>query len=57
MKQIVVKDIHKYFDGLEILKGIDLEIAKGEILTFIGPSGGGKSTLLRCINLDRKSVV
>ncbi len=51
MKQIVVKDIHKYFDGLEILKGIDLEIAKGEILTFIGPSGGGKSTLLRCINL------
>ncbi|MFB0919219.1 MAG: amino acid ABC transporter ATP-binding protein [Clostridiaceae bacterium] len=51
MKQIVIKDLHKYFDGLEILKGIDLEIEEGEIITFIGPSGSGKSTLLRCINL------
>ncbi len=51
MKQIVIRDLHKYFDGLEILKGIDLEIEKGEIITFIGPSGSGKSTLLRCINL------
>ncbi len=51
MKQIELKNIHKYFDGLEIIKGIDLAVEKGEIVTFIGPSGGGKSTLLRCINL------
>lgn len=51
MNQIELKNIHKYFDGREIIKGIDLTVQKGEIVTFIGPSGGGKSTLLRCINL------
>ena len=51
MKQLELKNIHKYFDGKEIIKGVDLTIDKGEIVTFIGPSGGGKSTLLRCINL------
>lgn len=51
MNQIELKNIHKYFDGTEIIKGVDLSVQKGEILTFIGPSGGGKSTLLRCINL------
>lgn len=51
MSQIEIKELKKYFDGVEILKGIDLNIEKGEILTFIGPSGSGKSTLLRCINL------
>lgn len=51
MNQIELKNIHKYFDGKEIIKGVDLNVQKGEILTFIGPSGGGKSTLLRCINL------
>jgi len=51
MNQIELKNIHKYFDGREIIKGVDLTVQKGEILTFIGPSGGGKSTLLRCINL------
>ncbi|MFZ2257030.1 MAG: amino acid ABC transporter ATP-binding protein [Clostridiaceae bacterium] len=51
MNQIELKNIHKYFDGKEIIKGVDLTVQKGEILTFIGPSGGGKSTLLRCINL------
>ena len=51
MNQLELKNIHKYFDGKEIIKGVDLTVQKGEILTFIGPSGGGKSTLLRCINL------
>ncbi len=51
MNQIELKNIHKYFDGKEIIKGVDLSVQKGEIVTFIGPSGGGKSTLLRCINL------
>ena len=51
MNQIELINIHKYFGNQEIIKGIDLSVKKGEVLTFIGPSGGGKSTLLRCINL------
>ena len=43
--------IHKRFGDLEVLRGIDLEIARGEVVCVIGPSGSGKSTLLRCINL------
>ncbi|GIO97286.1 peptide ABC transporter ATP-binding protein [Paenibacillus lautus] len=48
---ITVKDLHKSFGKLEILKGIDIEIAKGEVVVVIGPSGSGKSTFLRCLNL------
>ncbi|MEC0371457.1 amino acid ABC transporter ATP-binding protein [Paenibacillus chibensis] len=48
---ITVKDLHKSFGKLEILKGVDIEIAKGEVLVVIGPSGSGKSTFLRCLNL------
>lgn len=48
---IRVEGIHKYFGPLHVLQGIDLEVAKGEVLVIIGPSGSGKSTLLRCINL------
>lgn len=47
---IQVKDIKKSFNGLEVLKGISLEVQKGEVYAIIGPSGSGKSTLLRTIN-------
>lgn len=43
--------MHKSFGQLHILKGIDLEIKKGEVVVVIGPSGSGKSTFLRCLNL------
>jgi len=42
--------VHKRFGRLEVLKGVDLEVRAGEVMVVIGPSGGGKSTLLRCIN-------
>ena len=43
-------DVHKRFGRLEVLKGISLEVAKGETVCIIGPSGSGKTTFLRCIN-------
>jgi ABC-type polar amino acid transport system ATPase subunit len=43
--------IHKRFGELEVLRGIDLEVARGEVVCVLGPSGSGKSTLLRCVNL------
>ena len=46
-----LEGIHKRFGDLEVLRGIDLEIARGEVVCVLGPSGSGKSTLLRCINL------
>lgn len=48
---IDVQNLHKYFGELEVLKGIDAHVDKGECVCVIGPSGGGKSTFLRCINL------
>jgi len=47
---IELKGIHKSFGGLDVIKGIDLSIEKGQVVSLIGPSGTGKSTLLRCIN-------
>ncbi len=47
---ISVRDLHKSFGKNEVLKGIDLDVRRGEVITIIGPSGGGKSTLLRCLN-------
>lgn len=48
---IKVVNLHKSFGNLEVLKGIDSEIRKGEVVCVIGPSGSGKSTFLRCLNL------
>lgn len=48
---ISVRDLHKSFGKNEVLKGIDLDVKRGEVITIIGPSGGGKSTLLRCLTL------
>ena len=48
--KIKATNIWKKFNNLEVLKGIDLEVNEGEVVAVIGPSGGGKSTLLRCLN-------
>lgn len=48
---IEVKDLQKSFGELEVLKGINTEVERGEVVVVIGPSGSGKSTFLRCLNL------
>ncbi len=47
---IEIRDMHKFFGNLHVLKGVDLDVRKGEVLSVIGASGSGKSTLLYCIN-------
>ena len=47
---VSVKDLHKSFGDLEVLKGISFDVMKGEVICIIGPSGSGKSTVIRCIN-------
>ena len=47
---IKIKNLHKQFGKLKVLKGIDVNVSRGEIIAIIGPSGSGKSTFLRCIN-------
>ena len=48
---IRVEDLHKSFGGLQVLQGVTEQVEKGEVVSIIGPSGGGKSTFLRCLNL------
>ncbi|WP_328417757.1 amino acid ABC transporter ATP-binding protein [Micromonospora sp. NBC_00389] len=48
---VEIRDLHKSFGPLEVLKGIDFEVGQGEVVCVIGPSGSGKSTLLRCVDL------
>ena len=47
---VSIQDVHKSFGSLEVLKGISMDIMKGEVVCVIGPSGSGKSTLIRCVN-------
>ena len=47
---ISLRDVHKSFGDLKVLKGISLDVMKGDVICIIGPSGSGKSTLIRCIN-------
>lgn len=54
--KIIIEDLHKSFGELEVLKGINAEIDKGEVICVIGPSGSGKSTFLRCINQLEEST-
>jgi len=54
---VSVRGVHKFFGDLHVLRGIDLDIASGEVCVILGPSGSGKSTLLRCLNqLERISA-
>ena len=50
MAMLEIKNIHKAFDGMDVLKGVNLSVEKGDVVAILGKSGSGKTTLLRCIN-------
>lgn len=51
---VEVRDVHKFFGDLHVLKGVSFDIPRGSVTTILGPSGSGKSTILRCINVLEK---
>jgi polar amino acid transport system ATP-binding protein len=52
--KVLVRDLRKSFDALEVLKGVNMEAEEGDVICVIGPSGSGKSTFLRCLNMLEK---
>ncbi|MEY4280307.1 MAG: hypothetical protein RL313_570, partial [Actinomycetota bacterium] len=48
--EVLFKDVYKDFSGVQVLQGVNLSIASGEVLALLGQSGSGKTTLLRCVN-------
>ncbi len=55
-EKVKIINLHKYFDKLEVLRGIDMTVSEGEVVCLIGASGSGKSTLLRCLNRLEEST-
>ncbi len=55
MPMLEIKNLRKSFDGLDVLKGISLSVEKGDVISILGPSGGGKTTFLRCVNFLEKA--
>ena len=55
MAMLEIRDLHKSFGALDVLKGVDLTVNKGDVVAILGPSGSGKTTFLRCVNFLEKA--